>query len=340
MKTRAVNITQIAKLANVHPSTVSRALNGSPLVKQETREWIEQIAKENGYIPDAVAKSLSMGQTLTLGVIVPEISNPFYAHIVDEIETTVGKKGYSVIIAGAGFDPGLEHKAIRTMIGKRVDALVMCAPSPETEQELLSVSRRLPVVLCDTCREESQIDNVYVDERAGIKQAVQYLKRQGYQKVGFLADAVTKRRVDIFLEAMRDCDMPVEERYLYRGTETAVLSGYHGLRSMAEQHHLPDAVCTARDNVAIGAMRAAIEMGIDIPNQLGLIGYDDISVANFLYRKLSTIQQPADEIGRNISTILMSKLARDNESTSVISVRLIPKLVVRESTRSFVDLHK
>ena len=340
MKTRSVNITQIAKLANVHPSTVSRALNGSPLVKQETREWIEQIAKENGYIPDAVAKSLSMGQTLTLGVIVPEISNPFYAHIVDEIEKIVGKKGYSLIIAGAGFDPKLEYKAIRTMIGKRVDALVMCAPSPETEQELMSVSKRLPVVLCDTSREESQIDNVYVDERAGIKQAVQYLKEQGYQKVGFLADAVTKRRMDIFREAMRECDMPVEERYLYCGTETAVFSGYHGLRSMAEQNRLPDAVCTARDNVAIGAMRAAIEMGIDIPNQLGLIGYDDISVANFLYRKLSTIQQPADEIGRNIANILMSKLACANESKSVISVRLIPKLVVRESTRSFVDLHK
>lgn len=340
MKTRAVNIAQIAKLANVHPSTVSRALNGSPLVKPETREWIEQIAKENGYIPDAVAKSLTLGQTLTIGIVVPEISNPFYAHIVDEIETIIGKEGYSIIISAADFDPELELKAVRTMVSKRVDALVMCAPSAETERELLSISKRLPVILCDTIREDSQIDSVYVDEHAGIKQSVQYLKERGYQKIGYITDKVTKRRAVIFQEAMRDCGMPVDERYLYRGTETAAASGYHGLLSMAEQYGLPDAICTARDNIAIGAMRAAIEMGIDIPNQLGLVGYDDVSVSNFLYRKLTTIKQPADEIGRNVANILMNKLRRENESNSVFTVRLIPKLVVRESTRTFVDLHK
>lgn len=331
MNDKTINITEIARIAKVHPSTVSRALNGSPLIKEETRRWIEEIASEHGYIPDAVAKSLSQGKTSTLGVVVPEISNSFYAHIVDAIEQVMVQRGYSLLLTGTRFDPEAELRAIRAMAAKRVDALVVCAPSDDASVQLEQLSQRMPVILCDTLHDTVLFDSVCVEERLGIREAVRCFKQRGHVRIGCIADRVTQRRMEIFAEELSAAEIPVERSFFYQKDDLSVQCGYDGVLELARRGTPPSAVFAARDNLAIGAMRAAIELGLDVPNELALIGYDDISVSNFLYRRLTTIRQPADAIGKNVADLLLRRLDRTADVQAISTIRLIPELVVRES---------
>ena len=329
MTERRIGIQELARIAGVHPSTVSRALNGSKLIKEETRREICNLAAKYGYIPDDVAKSLSQGKTSTLGILVPEISNSFYAKIVDAIEGVMTPKGYSIILAGTRFDPETELQAIRTMASKRVDALVVCAPSEEGEAQLQKLSSRMPVILCDTYK-ESSLDRVYVDEEKGMQQGLSYLLSGGHTSVGCISDRHTGRRMDIFARMLEENGVDVREEYFFRGTDSGVESGYKGLCVMLEKGSLPKAVFAARDNIAVGILRAAAEHGVRIPEELSVLGYDDIPISDYLYKKLTTIRQPASRIGEEAAAILLRRLDEGTDQPAV-SVGLVPELIVRES---------
>lgn len=332
MKEKSISLAEVARLANVHPSTVSRALNGSPLVKEETRQLIQEIAREHGYIPDAVAKSLSQGKTSTLGIIIPEISNTFYSHIVDAIEQIMVQHGYNLILCGTQFQPEAEMRSIRTMVSKRVDALVMCAASQEAIRFLTPLTANMPVVLCDVLEVPSSFDVVRVDESKGILAAVEHLKKRGHTEIGCIADKMTARRMTLLSESLQQCSLSPSPEFFYQSQELGTQCGYHGMYALAERHTLPPAIFATRDNIAVGAMRAAIELGLDIPGQLAIVGYDDLSISSYLYKKLTTIRQPAGVIGENVAEILLRKLNKKDSSKMVIATTLIPELVVRESS--------
>ena len=330
MKDKSISITEIAHMAHVHPSTVSRALNGSPLVKEATRREIAAIAQKYNYTPDAVAKSLQLGRTSTVGVIVPEIANAFYACIVDAVEQIMVSQGYSLILAGTRFDPQAELRAVQTMCTKRVDALVVCAPSAEAEQALTALAGRMPVILCDPLHESAALDSVRVDEQAGIARAADYLIRRGYTDAGCIADRVTTHRMALFTRAMAARGFPVRPEALYTGSTLAEPCGYAGLMALEGRSVLPAAVFAARDTIAAGVMRAAIERGLDIPGRLAIIGYDGSSTSGYLYKKLTTVRQPADEIGRNVARLLLRRLNAQTPPEPE-QVCLAPELLVCES---------
>ena len=332
MNEKTVNLAEIARIANVNPSTVSRALHGSPLVKESTRELIQEIAQKYGYIPDGVAQSLSRGKTATLGIIVPEISNSFYAQIVDTIEQGMVQYGYSAIIYGSRFDPETELRGIRTMLGKRVDALIVCDPSAQAEEQLLALRNRMPVIVSDAMAKDMALDCVYVDERKGILAAAQHLKEKGHREVGCIADGPGRRRMNLIAEILEECGFSVNRKYFYDSDDIGGQCGYDGMYALARRGELPTALFAARDSIAIGAMRAAVELQIKVPEQLGMIGYDDISMSNYLYKKLTTIHQPASAIGQNVVEILLRKLQGEEDAQKITKKRLIPELVVREST--------
>ncbi len=329
MTERRIGIQELARIAGVHPSTVSRALNGSKLIKEETRREICDLAAKHGYIPDDVAKSLSQGKTSALGILVPEISNSFYAQIVDAIEGVMTPKGYSIILAGTRFDPETELQAIRTMASKRVDGLVVCAPSEEGEAQLEKLSSRIPVILCDTYK-ESSLDRVYVDEEKGMQQGLSYLLSKGHTAIGCISDRHTGRRMNLFARMLKENGIGMQEEHFFRGTDSGVESGYKGLCTMLEKGSLPGAIFAARDNIAVGILRAAAEHGIRIPEELSILGYDDIPISDYLHKKLTTIRQPAARIGQETAAILLRRLA-DSKRQEAVSVGLVPELVARES---------
>lgn len=331
MKEKSISLAEVARLANVHPSTVSRALNGSPLVKEDTRQLIQEIAQEHGYIPDAVAQSLSQGKTSTLGIIIPEISNTFYSHIVDAIEKIMVKNGYNLIICGTRFQPEAELRSIRTMLSKRVDALVICSASEDAIAYLTPLAQKIPIVICDTFSDYS-FDSVRVDERRGILAAVEHLKERGHTEIACISDKITTRRMLLFSECLQQFGLHPYPEYLMQSDEMGTQCGYNSMYALAQQSKLPSAVFAARDNIAVGVMRATIELGLDIPGDLAIVGYDDLSISSFLYKKLTTIHQPAGIIGENVADILLRKLNKKGTSKMVISTTLIPDLIIREST--------
>ena len=328
MKDKSINIAEIARIAGVHPSTVSRALNDSPLVKEETRIWIQKLAEKHGYIPDALAKSLIQGKTFTLGVIVPEISNSFYSHIVDAIDAKVADYGYNLLLCNSRFDREMEHNAVQILLGKRVDALVICAPiSPDA---LRPLTAKIPIILCDVTEELHAFDYVAVDETAGISAALQHLLKQGHQKIGCIADKVTWRRGNIFRKLLSESGLAVQEKFFVENDFMGAASGYHAIHTLSDRNALPTAIFATRDPIAVGAMRAAIELQIEIPARLALVGYDDISISSFLYKNLTTIRQPADKIGRTAAEYLLYRLG--HQDTPPSAAPLSPTLIIRETT--------
>ena len=332
MKTKTISISEIARIANVNPSTVSRALNGSPLVKEETRLWIEQIAREHGYIPDAVAKSLTKGKTSTIGVIVPEISNSFYSHIVDSLEQVVVKHGYNLIICGTRFDAETECRAIRTMLSKRVDGLVACSLTEEGKDLLHQLCGNVPVILSDSLQESESFSSVYVDQEIGIRALVEHLVERGHREIGCITDRVCRHRMQIFTEQLASHGIAVKEAYLYDSEDLGAQSGYEGLNALCERGTLPTALFAARDHIAVGVLRAAREHGIEIPEQLAVAGFDGLSISDFLYKKLTTVRQPASAIGEHMAELLLRKMSGEEEIQVNTTISLIPELLVREST--------
>ncbi len=330
-KEKGVSIHEIARRAGVHPSTVSRALNGSPLVKEETRQQICDLAANMGYIPDAVAKSLSSGTTSTIGVLVPEIASSFYGAIVDAIDAVTTPKGYTLLLSATRFDPETEVRQIRAMASKRVDALVACAPSDAAAEQLCALDSRIPVILCDPVCDSGALDRVYVEEARGIAQMVEYLLVRGYRDIGCIADSATHRRMDAFGDILEQMGQLQRPEWFLRAEGHGVESGYLGLKALAERKTMPRAIFAARDTIAIGIMRAAAELHLRIPDDLSIVGYDDIPIANYLSRTLTTIHQPAGEIGRRAAELLLQRLDGKPHAGGE-TIRLVPELVIREST--------
>jgi LacI family transcriptional regulator len=329
----SINIKEIARLTSVHPSTVSRALNGSLRVKPETRKRIEEIALEGGYIRDSLAKSLIIGKTFTVGILVPEISSTFYSRIIDEIETGISVEGYGIILAATNFQYPSERKALNSMLSKRVDALVICAPSDRILDDYLNIRINTPIVLCDTTRENLPLNDVYEDEKKGIREAVLYLAGLGHRDIGFIAEEnLTSHRLDNFMKVMKKCALKPDPDWIRLESETGPECGYKTMKRFFSKNRFPTAVLCARDTIAIGAMRAVVEKGLRVPKFISIVGYDDIEISQYLQPALTTVRQSSEEIGRQVGKMLLELIHSDSKKDDKTHIVLKPRLVVREST--------
>jgi LacI family transcriptional regulator len=327
-----INIKKIAQLTGVHPSTVSRALNGSQRVKPETRERIEKAANEGGYIRDSLAKSLIVGRTYTAGILVPEISSTFYSRIIDEIENEISREGYGIIIAATNFHYPSEKKALNSMLSKRVDALISCASSDEILEDYRRIRGNVPLVLCDTTREGIPFNDVYMDEKRGIQEAVFYLVGLGHRKIGFIAeDALTRHRLDNFIKVMKKCRLRLSRDHIRLEPGTGSECGYNAMMRFLEGGRLPTALICARDTIAIGVMRAAAENGLKVPDDISIVGYDDIDVSRYLLPALTTIRQSSEEIGRQAGKMLLKLINEGSKTGDKTHIVLTPQLIIRES---------
>ena len=333
MKRNGISIAEIARIANVHPSTVSRALSDNKLIKEETRLQIQKIAREHGYVPDAVAKSLIQGRTMAIGVIVPETANSFFAHILDGLDEVLEKNGYNLIICTTRYDRKKQENTLRTLVGRRVDGLVICSmyKDPEVQTWLYQLSKTLPLVLCDNTSTE-HLDRIMVDNEAGLDIMADHILSRGYSEIGCIADEPTAGRLSQFVSVLQRRGIHVRQEHRFISEKRNISAGYDAIYAMMEQGTLPRALFACRDTVAIGAMRAAHELNIGIPEQLAVSGYDGIMEAEYLYKKLTTVRQPSKEIGRNAAQLLLRKLSQEENPDRYTTVNLQPKLIIGETT--------
>ncbi len=333
-----VTMKDIAKAAGVSVVTVSRAFNDKPDIDIKTKKRIMDLAREMNYWPNILAKSLRDKKTKSIGIVVPDMSDPFYAEFLHGCSNTARELGYQIILSvlsQRGCDVEEELEAIRTLIGKRVDGLLL---QPEHEDKLyldaLKVSP-IPFVLWNRQPEGLECSFVTNDHALGSKLATKHLIDKGHREITYFVrypkTGSVKARVEGCYRAIREANMSNDALKIIECGDSAK-DAYDLTKHILEQGEKPTAMYTWDDVMAIGALKAIKEKGYQIPMDIAIIGYNDIELAEFVSPPLTTVRQKTIEIGETASRMLVEKIEGDSEDNFNTNVLVVPELIVRKTT--------
>lgn len=328
-----VTIKDIAKAVGVSASTVSRALSDSPLVSSETKEQIRRVARQLGYERNELARALVKGSSGAVGLIVPDITNPFFSDIARGIGEIADRVGYGLILCNTDGRIDRELSYVRLMRRKRVDGLLLCSTTIDAPY-LREVERgRTPFILVSSLCLNSHLPYVITDDRAGARLAVEHLVALGHRRIGFIAGPenvhASRDRRAAYIDVLREHAIsPVDAWQCFAAfTQAAGREAGQRMLSLAER---PTAIFAANDVIALGVLEVAEGLGLHVPEDLSIIGYDDISYASLPRIQLTTVAQPAVEMGQIAADWLFSRI--ENPDTLPLQRVLRPLLVVRSTT--------
>jgi LacI family transcriptional regulator len=330
----SVTVLDVARAAGVSASTVSRVLNGTAPVHAAKRRRVLQAVRRLGYEPNGLARSLKQRKSLTLGLVVPDITNPFFAEIAKGVETASHRLGYSLILCNSGNAVERERRYLEVLRERRVDGLVFVPAGRRGDALRAWTARGLPVVLMDRVVDGVTGDVVVTDNAFGMKLLVRHLVRLGHRTIGLIGGprgvSSADERWAGFLEGLRDAGLTPDPRLMMRGDftfETGLRAA--PLLSAAARGRLT-AIVASSDVMALGAMRAVHQRGGRVPETVSIAGFDDIAAASLAQPPLTTVAQPVREIGERAVELLVGRVVGERTRPSV--VRLKPRLVVRQST--------
>lgn len=326
-----ISIKDIAKAADVSYSTVSRALNDSPRVRPETKRRIQHLASEMGYLPSTVARSLVTRRTQTMGVVVTTITDLFFAEVIYSIEETALKHNYSVILANSGGEPERELAAMRALRERRVDGIILVSGCSNREDLQAERGLDLPIVIINNVHKEHIGYSVEVDNIGGGRQATQHLLELGHTRIAHIAGPIREwdgeERQSGYQQALKAWGLPLDPALTVRG-DSRPQGGMQAMQQLLALASPPSAVFCYNDATALGAMRAAHAAGLRIPEQLSIIGFDDIDLNPYFEPPLTTIAQPKREMGKKAVQMILNLLAGQEVEDCVLPSQLI----VRGST--------
>lgn len=327
-----LTISDIAKKTGYAKSTVSAALNNKPGVKPKTREEIQRIAAEMNYIPNEFARNLSMQTTNTIGIIVRDITNPFYAKICRAIENTASEHAYTTLILNTDGIREKELNAIRVMSGQMVSGVIIDISGKDTDLLMELNKFGLPFVVFGTTAGELAADSVEADDYNGAYQAAEYLYSCGHRKIGFvhggMESVYSQRRLRGIRKALEHNGIELEEKYIFYKAKT-IQEGYLMGKKLVNFEDLPTAIIAYNDLVAVGMIRALEENGRQVPDDISIIGFDDIELMTF---PLTTVQIPEYEMGEKAAELLFDKIM-GKASGNPREILLDTELVVRKSVK-------
>lgn len=326
------SLKEIARLARVDISTVSRALNDSPRVKKSTKDLIKRLAAEHNYVPDEIARGLVSRKTNTIGIIIPEFRNTFYAEIIEGLEGVLSDAGFALLFGKSDFNIDKEIGYIDILISKRVDGIIACTLTENALNTIRNKSKSIPIVLIDTYLKQNDYDSITIDNVYGVDKVVEHLSTLGHKRVGFIGDRiVTGERLDAFKKAGNKFALEDVERYIAIGSERYEIGGYLRMKELLEEKNPPSAVFAETDNLAIGAIHALKEKKIRVPDEMSIVGFDDITVSAFIDVPLTTVVQPKLEMGINAAKLLVDRINgiyRGNPR----EMQFKPELLIRNTT--------
>jgi DNA-binding LacI/PurR family transcriptional regulator len=333
-----VSIKDIARAANVTPGTVSRALRDSPRVHPETKKRIQRLADRMGYSPDAQARSLVEGRTRTIGVVVTTMTDPFIGGIVQAIETTAHDHGYSVILASSNDSSEREIAAAETLQSKRVDGVIVASSRVGVLHQGRLEKLGVPVVLINSLVEHRgrYIFSIGVDNRHGGFLATEHLVQRGHRRIAYVASPDDRgdsmERLAGYREALARAGIEPDPSLLVQGTGRPG-GGQRALPVLLALEDRPTAVFCYNDMTAIGLIHAAWAAGLSLPQDLAVVGFDDIVFARYVHPALTTVAQPMVELGRGAMEMVLTLLSDGAGDQSVITDRALEGwLVVRDSS--------
>ncbi|EGQ9815148.1 LacI family DNA-binding transcriptional regulator [Vibrio parahaemolyticus] len=326
----------IAKLAGVSTSTVSHVINKTRFVSEEISERVNNAAKElNYYAPSALARSLKVNRTKTIGMLVTTSTNPFFGEVVKGVERSCYHKGYSLILCNTEGDNERMRQSINTLLQKRVDGLILMCSSLEGER--IDVFERypdIPVVVMDWGPMLFTSDKIQDNSLRGGYLAAKYLIDCGHTEIGCITGPLIKHQAQMRYEgykrAMNEAGLEFNASWIIE-SDFECEGGYQAFKKMAERGTLPSSIFVSNDMMAMGVINAANELGIKVPDDLSIIGYDDIHIAKFMSPSLTTIHQPKYRLGQAAVETLVRRL--DDKSNEAQVVQLEPTLVVRNSVK-------
>ena len=326
-----VTIKDLAAAAGVSPATVSRSLNNSPLISQETRQRVQAIAKELGYSKNAVAQGLSRGKLAVLGLVISDITNPFYAEVARGVEDVAQRHGFGVILCNTDEDLDKEAYYARFLWTHRVSGVIL-ASSTLRDPIIQQMQQKIPVVLLSRIIQDHQVSYVACDDLAGGYLATEHLIKLGHRHIAFIGEPVEVApswlRFQGYQQALKTYKLPYFKKWARFGTFN-IQAGRTIMRAYLRAKHRPTAVFAANDLIALGAMQAAEEAGLTVPDDLAVVGYDDIPVGALPQIQLTTVAQPLYLMGKLAAAALL-KIMEQPEAAPVQQV-LRPTLVVRRS---------
>ncbi len=325
-QTMSTTITDIAKAAGVAPSTVSRALQDHPRISPERRDAIKALAAQLGYRPSEVARSLVMGRTHTLGVVVTDVTDPFVAEVMRGAEAASRNAGYTLLFAMSNRDPAQEMDAIRALLRRGVDGLIVVSGRAGTQYAQLrdDEGSDWPLILVNHEQQGPGIRSVRMDNRHGIGLAVAYLESLGHHSIAFVAGPARGRSSSERLAAFRDAIGGSTAK------SAAIIEGDGWLEDGTKAFELlsrlvprPTAVVCYNDLAALGLLGAAGRAGVRVPDELSVIGFDDISLSAHSVPPLTTVRQPKMEMGCAAVKLCLASLQGDESQDQVYRGELI-----------------
>lgn len=339
MKKGRVTITDIARELNVAPSTVSRALNDHPALSKETKDAVRELAEKLDYQPNLMALNLLRRKSNTIGVIVPEITSHFFSAVITGIQDVVGNSDYNIMICLSNESYEEEITIVKKLSKIQIDG-IMVSPSSETKD--FDHFRRLqkngiPVVVFDRDCPGLDADKVLVDDYSGAFQAVEYLIRTGCRNIAHLGGplnlSTTGHRLKGYLDALEQNSMPIRPEYMVHVPGFSHKDGAKPAKKLLQLENRPDAIFAMNDSIAISAMHEAKKLGLRIPEDISIVGFDDEPHSSFFSPALSTVWQPVYNIGMLSARILLSHLKSSDVQLKFRKEVFRPELVIRASSK-------
>jgi len=330
-----MDIREIARRAKVSTATVSRAINRVPTVDPQLAKRVWKVVEELGYYPNTQARALVSGRSRIFGLIISEITNPFFPEIVQVFERIAVQHQYEILLTSTGHDPKRVETAVRRMIERRVDGVaILTFGMEEVLLEDLKL-RNVPLVFADVGVARPHVSNIRIDYLHGIRQAVQHLAAFRHRKIAFISGPMrlksAEARQQAFLRSMEEIHLEADRRLIVEGDHT-IEGGISALGQLLSGPTRPTAVICSNDMTALGVMRKSYEDGISIPRDLSVIGFDDIRLAQFVLPALTTIQMSQAELARLAFHALLAEVQRESPSPAGTEYLLTTHLVLREST--------
>jgi LacI family transcriptional regulator len=334
----------IAKELNLSVSTVSRVLNGKSekyRISKKTIELVLEKAKEFHYQPNQLARSLRLNRSHTIGLIIPDISNPFFAMIAKYIERSARENGYSVIVSDSDENTEIEKSSLQFLASRKIDGLIISPVGKEAEHLIKLSNKNIPIVLVDRYFRDLKLPFVGSDNFKGSFEATNYLIQNGHSRIAFIQGikntTVNQDRVNGFIEAFKINNIPLDRRLIV-GDSFGIENGYTETRLLITLEKRPTALFAASNLISLGVLKALYEENLNVPDDISLISFDDLPYSDYLTTPLTTVAQQSKDIG-SIAFKLLMDIMESDKATELSKILLKTKLILRKSVKT-INLRK
>ena len=333
MKQR-ITIGDVARVAGVSKQTVSRAINDKGEISASTKERIMQVVGELGYRPNRLARAMSTKNTFMVGLVVPDITNPFFPEVARGVQDAALARDYNVLMCNTDAEPDTEIQTLEMLTSQGVDGIIIFSGRVTREQLAEFAKVAPPIVTINRDFKHPALTPLMVDNLKGARLATEHFIQQGHTQIGMLTNKdytpSQVRRVQGYRNTLERNGLSTDQSRIISEQPT-LEGGYRATKALLEKHPLVSAIFCYNDLMALGAIRACFDLNKNVPNDVAIVGFDDIQLASMYSPALSSVQVDQYDIGRQAFQVLMQAIAQPD--TQIATKQLDVNLVLRESTR-------